>query len=207
MESDFMKHDTDDLLFGAMQYLATFHPALQTLYLTKKNLTKNKKEIYALCGLNSRTLKTHIQKLEQKGFLQERDIIINDNVYPSYIFPYDEKNKYQIIEAEMLWYIVSTRNAQAVRVYLILLDWYKWKKRESDKYVFTNKEIIEKLGFSPDNRLASSMISNILESFQREGVIDFIEFRQNYINSQGKELQIPRKRLNFVAAAKNQIRK
>lgn len=92
LDRDFMNYSIDDLLYGAMQYLATFHPAKKKLYLTKQNVTKNKKDIYTLCNLDSRKLKAHIQKLIDKGLIGEEDI----DGYPSYTFPYDYDGRISI---------------------------------------------------------------------------------------------------------------
>ena len=40
LEDNFMNYGIDDLLFGSMYYLATFHPGVGKLYLTKKNYLK-----------------------------------------------------------------------------------------------------------------------------------------------------------------------
>lgn len=208
LEDDFMNYSSDDLLFGALQYLATYHPELKLLYLTKKNITKNKKELYNLCGLNAQSLKRHLEKLESKGLIKTKMIYVGENKteYECYIFPYDTNGKYQIVNNEMLWYIVSTRNNQAVRIYTMLLDWYDWKSHEDDEFIFTNKDIMKRLGYSTDNKLASSMVSNILESFKREGVIDYEEFYEVRIDNYGKEIPTPKKRLKFVAKSKSELK-
>lgn len=208
LEDDFMNYSSDDLLFGALQYLATYHPEMNLLYLTKKNITKNKKELYNLCGLNAQSLKRHLEKLEQKGLIKTKMIYMgaNKTEYECYIFPYDKDGKYQIVNNEMLWYIVSTRNQQAVRIYTMLLDWYDWKSHENEDFIFTNKDILKKLGYSTDNKLASSMVSNILESFKREGVIDYEEFYEVRIDNYGKEIPTPKKRLVFVAKSKSELK-
>ena len=118
-----------------MQYLATFHLAKEKLYLTKQNLMKNKKDIYTMCNLDSRKLKAHIQKLMDKGLLKEEDI----DGYPSYTFPYDYDGGYQLINYEMLWYLVSTRNKSAIQVYVYLLNKYLWKKQ---RYILRTSAVV-----------------------------------------------------------------
>lgn len=60
------------------------------------------------------------------------------------------------------------------------------------------------LGYSTNsnNALASSMVSNILESFKHEGVIEFEE----KIMEGGNSLPTPKKRLVFVAKSKNELK-
>lgn len=210
LEESFMDYDTDDLLYGALQYLATYHPELHMLYLTKKNYTKRKQELMAICGIDSRGIKRHLDKLIEKGLIKEKKIYVGENKveYECFTFPYDTKEKYQIINNEMLWYVVSTRNKHAVRVYIYLLDKYQWKQKDSQEYEFSNKELIEALGYSVkgNNTLISSMISNILESFKREGVIDYREYYEQRIDNCGRQIPMPKKSLCFVASSKNQLK-
>lgn len=64
------------------------------------------------------------------------------------------------------------------------------------------------LGYSTNsnNALASSMVSNILESFKHEGVIEFEEFFEEKIMEGGNSLPTPKKRLVFVAKSKNELK-
>ena len=62
LEDDFMNYSTDDLLFGAMYHLSTYHPEEKKLYLSKKSLTKNKKIIYELCNLDAQKMRRHLAK-------------------------------------------------------------------------------------------------------------------------------------------------
>ena len=210
LEEDFMNYNSDDLLFGAMQYLATYHPEMRLLYLTKKNFKKAQKDLANLCGSSTRTITRHIERLIEKGLVREKQLYLgaNKEVYDCYTFPYDSSGRYQIIDNEMLWYIVSTRNHQAVRVYLQLLNWFKWKAESGEYYNFDNKDILAKLGYSTNsnNALASSMVTNILESFYREGIIDYAEYMEQTIDNSGKVITFPQKRLLFVAEYKQQLK-
>ena len=95
LENDFMDYSTDDLLYGAMAYLATFHPTEKKLYLTKKNYTKNRKNFYNLIGSSvAKTLKRHLDALIERGLVAEEDIKSGNEIYPSYVFPYNEDDNY-----------------------------------------------------------------------------------------------------------------
>ena len=131
---------------------------------------KNKKDIYTLCNLDSRKLKAHIQKLIDKGLIKEEMI----DEYPSYTFPYDYDGGYQLIDYEMLWYLVSTRSKSTLQIYVYLLNKYLWKAETKENYIFTNKELQVALGYSENTKLANSIMSNILESLSREGIIKFV---------------------------------
>ena len=203
LDDDFMNYSIDDLLYGAMQYLATYHPVKKQLYLTKQNLMKNKKDIYTLCNLDSRKLKAHIQKLMDKGLIKEEMI----DEYPSYTFPYDYDGGYQLIDYEMLWYLVSTRSKSAIQIYVYLLNRYLWKAETKENYIFTNKELQVALGYSENTKLANSIMSNILESLSREGIIKFVDEWQEMTNINGTQIKTCRHRLVFVAQTKEDLQK
>ena len=210
LEDDFMNYNSDDLLFGAMQYLATYHPEMHLLYLTKKKVKKAQNELASICGATTRTVSRHIDRLKEKGLIKEKTLYLgaNKDEYECYIFPYERLGRYQIIDNEMLWYVVSTRNHQAVRVYLQLLNWYKWKAESGEFYNFDNKDLLAKLGYSTEsnNALRSGMITNILESFYREGIIDYAEYMEQKIDNKGNIVAFPQKRLLFVAEHKAQLK-
>ena len=205
-DEDFMKYSTDDLLYGAMYYLSTYHKTYQKLYLTKKNYTKSRKELYAICGLNAQSLNNHLNKLIDNGLIEKDVMKVGEEDVEVYTFPYNKNGKYELIENEMLWYVVSTRNKQAVRVYVYLLSKYLWKQKTGDEFIFTNKDILKALGYSPDYTLASSIVSNILESFQREGVINYEEEYEEHIMNNGTITPTPKKRLYFVARSKSELK-
>lgn len=202
LEEKFMNYSTDDLLFGAMYHLATYNPVEKKLYLDKRVLTSHKKEIYNICGLNCRTLKAHLEKLKDNKF------IVEDEEQKIYTFPSNYDDKYQLIENDMLWYIVSTSSKQAVRIYTYLLNRFLWKQREGDVYIFTNKELLVALGYSAnsENGLAQSIIQNCLERFCREGIFVVENFFDKIINEDGKEIPVPKKRLIHVAKTKMELR-
>lgn len=194
-----MNYSTDDLLFGAMYHLATYDKNSNQLYLSKKKYNLNRKNFYELCDLNAAKLKRHLDKLSDKGLIQEEKILEHGEMIEAYIFPYNKKGKYRLVNNEMLWYLVSTRSPQAVRVYLYLLNSYLWKKSTEEEFIFTNTNILQALGYSTDNKLASSAITNILRSFCSEGVIQYVNYYENYVNEHGKSVPVPKMRLKFVA--------
>lgn len=198
VEGVFIHYDSNDILYAMMYALATFNPTEKRLYLYKKTFTANKRSIYNICGFtDARMMKRHLGKLIDKGLVDEDEF--------NYYFPQNTEDKYQIIEKEMLQYLANTRSNQAIRVYISLLDWYLWKKKEDSEFIFTNRDILERLGYSKDNKVASGAITDILESFAREGVIKYEHFYETNILSNGKEVPVPRMRLMFVARDKKEL--
>lgn len=206
LEEDFMNYSTDDLLYGMMYHLATYDPNTQELYLTKQKYNQNRSNFYEICNVNAKTLKRHLDKLIQQGLVQEKDDkgkeivkLVHGVLVPVYTFPYDKDGKYRLINNDMLWYLASTRNRQAIRIYLYLLNGYLWKQKEASFFIFTNRSILQALGLSPDNKVSSSIVTNILKSFSLEGVIKFSNIWENIIDEYGKTIPVPRMRLDFVA--------
>lgn len=206
LEDDFMNYSTDDLLFGAMYHLSTYHPEEKKLYLSKKNLAKNKKTIYELCDLDAQKMRRHLAKLVEKKLVAEEEMYVGNEKVPVYIFPFNYDGNYQLVDNEMLWYLASTRNNQCIRIYVSLLRYYLWKQKDNELYTFTNTDLLRSIGYSADNKLASSMITNILESFQREGIIQIENYYEEIITNTGKIVPSPKKRLLFVAQVKNDLK-
>ena len=84
-----------------------------------------------------------------------------------------------------------------------------WKRLFSieEKYVFTNKELQVAVGYSENTKLANSIMSNILESLSREGIIKFVDFYETGFSADGVEIPTPKKRLIFVAQTKEDLQK
>lgn len=198
-EGVFIEYDSNDILYSLLYSLATYNPKEERLYLAKVTVTTNKKMIYETCGFsNSAMMKRHLEKLMIKKLISQDE--------KNYYFPQNKDEKYRIIEKEMLFYLATTRPLNAIRIYMILLDCYLWKKKENTEFNFTNTFLLEKLNYSIDNKNASKMVSNILESFSREGIIDFEENYELVITKSGKEVPTPKKYLKFVATSKNDLK-
>ena len=125
-----------------------------------------------------RTIERHVDSLIDRGLITEDKIKIskvlkNGNVetydYDVYRFPYDYNSKYEIVNKEMIKYLIYTRNAHAIKIYLYLLNKFKWKPG----YLFTKQELKLALGYSANTRgqVVEEMIGAILTSFCREGIL------------------------------------
>lgn len=207
LEQDFMYFDVDDLLYGALIHLATYNPEQNKLYLTIQNYEKNRKMLYRLLDCDARNLKDRLKRLMSKGLVKEENVLSNKTTYSAYIFSNEHKGKYQIVDNDMLWYIVSTRNRQAVKIYVQLLNWYLWKQKEGEYFSFTNRDIMDVLGYAYHNSKASSLVSNILKSFKREGVIKYVDYYDTVIDENGKSVPTPKKKLLFVARHESELEK
>lgn len=210
LEDDFMNFKTNDLLFGFMRGLSTARPVENGKwreYLPIKEFKKNKKLIAGICGCTTRTIGNQIDKLFEAGLLDEGIEIVESNgkqyEYPCYWFPYNENNgsKYKILEQDMVKYLVNTRNSQAIRIYLYLLNKYQWKK----DYVFTREEIRNALGYSPSTTSCMDLINDCLASFKAEGLIRFTVIDCPVETSDDLRAKTYRMRLDYVCASSSEL--
>lgn len=205
LEKDFMNRTSDDLIYSLMLCFATYNPEIKELYLSKKNFVKNKKIFYELCDLGgpssqyARKLKYRMDNMLKIG------LIIEDG--NNYYFPYDENGKYRIVDKDMLRYIIDTRSKFAVKTYIILADWFVWKSLTREKYYFSRSELAERLGYSRDNSEFRITIGHVLESLQREGIIQYSTIDLRKTTDTGKEIIVPLLRLDFVARNKSELKK
>lgn len=192
-----MNFTIDDIVFGYIQHLATFAPELNTLYVPVNKVAASKADMAWMINKTTRTVSNKIKKLIENGLIQEQHMKLNGKDELVYIIPQQTCGKYEIIQDEMVWYILQTRTQNALKVYLYLLNKYKWKLKEKDEmYSFTADEILAALGYASSSTGAkSSAITALLESFRREGLINYIDYIDNTYCAKGAN----RKRLTFVA--------
>lgn len=204
---EFMNHATNDLLFAYMLASATYHPVEKQLYLTKAKYQAEKMPhiIAKLCGKSKKTIDRHLAALIEKGLVAEDIVICGDTKTQCFTFPFDKDMNYQIVNNDMLKYVIHTRNQCAVRIYVYLLNKYLWKP----DYHFTSKELQVAIGYSPNTKQSSilEMIRDILESFKREGIIEYDEEYETLTNFEtGEVVNTPNKVLKFVAQKKDELR-
>lgn len=71
LTEEFMNYRVDDLLYGYLQYKATYNPNKDRLYITADNLRKSKSNIETLCGCSRRTVDRQIKSLINAGLVEE----------------------------------------------------------------------------------------------------------------------------------------
>lgn len=226
LEEDFMNYQTDDLLYGFMRCLSTAHPVTEKgaktpyeEYLTKKEFLTNKKVIANILECSTKTIDRHLEKLISANLVVEDTLEIEKADksgkittynYEIYTFPYDYDSRYEIIPQKMVRYLIDTRNSHAIRIYIYLLNKYKWKLQEQEQYKFTIRELKTVLGYSESTKTIDTTIRNILESFAREGMIQYKVIKESVdiggINDV-KLIPVERMLLTFVARDTDELRK
>lgn len=207
LEEDFMNFKTNDLLYGFMRGLSTARPIVENgkkeyrEYLTLKSFKQNKKLIAGICGCTTKTIENQLNKLFEAGLLDQGVEVIEQNgkeyEYEVFWFPYDYDGNYKIIDQEIVQYLVNTRNAQGIRIYLYLLNKFQWK----EDYIFTIKEIKAALGYADSTKTADKLIKDCLASFQKEGMIKYekvIEEKDIGDINNSKIIPVERMKLKYV---------
>lgn len=187
LEQDLINYKTSDLLYGFMRSLSTARPEekdgkiVKTAdgkdkyreYLPVKTFKKHKKLIAGILNVTPKTIGNQLEKLCEAGLVDEgiERVEVNGVTYDyeCYWFPYNEGGNYKIIDKAVIEYLVHTRNAHAIRIYLYLLNKYQWKKN----YVFTLQELKEALGYAESTKSCDTLIKNVLASFKAEGIIRY----------------------------------
>ena len=217
LEEDFMNYKVDDLLYGYLFY-HTSNVDVQVgwekkkkFYLRIKDYNKMRKDLKKLLDVDTKTLKRHMDLLENNGLIWKETMKINKNEEEVYIFKSDDFiGYYQKVNYGMLEYLIQTGSKQKIKIYIYLLEKYQWKRRESKKYIFTKKEILEMLGYKANNTSSTNanygMVSANLDSLYREGAILFETVKIKCNMEDGRELPVEMIKLEYVAEKVEDLR-
>lgn len=206
LEDDFMKSKIDQTLYGLMRCWSTTMPAdtgkckyTEYLYASNFIFSKHTKLLADLCGIKTqRTFRNHILKLIEVGLVEEGSIKVNGKDYACYFFPYDYDGAYKLISKELLEYLVYTGNKVSIKVYLYLLNCSTCK----DSWEFTNKDIVEAIGYDREYQPIQAAVKAILENFRDCGLINFEEVHKTVMSENGKQHQYDYKVLKYVLSRK-----
>lgn len=192
-----MNYSTDDLIYGYLQCKSTFDVNNKVRYIAVSIVSQLKKNMAAMVGKTTRTVTNKINKLIEKGLLKES----NKNGENVYILTEDSE-RYQLINYDILFYLLINRSAQSIRVYIYLLNKYLWKGNQ--KYIFTLSELKEALGYAESTKSVDIMLDTILKSFYREGLMKWREIIETKVVN-GRTIPVIRKELLFVAESQSQL--
>ena len=206
-EAKWMNYNVDDILYGLLQYFATYNPKEtnpnHALYITKQNYTKNKKVFKDLCGISAKALNGHLNYLIKAGLIEEFILKVNNIEYPSYGIVNNKNYPYKIIDSDFLFYLCATKKPDVLKIYFTLLNWYEFKH----DYEFTKKEIIEILGYKNPTAAAYEMVDCILVSLGNEGIIDYTKYYDTYVDNQNNVVPTPKMRLTNVVKTLDELAK
>lgn len=197
LEGDFMSYNIKDLLYGYLQYKATFDTTTKQLYIDAKKYRDIKPELANLYGCSIRTVEREIEKLINCNLLtRENDRFIITAT----------ASKYQLIDYDMLEYLLETRNHNTIRIYVYLLNKYIWKKSIDAKYTFTITELLEVIGYKTVSADKTNAIRRIIDSLEREGIIKTSIIIMPICKG-NKTIPVQRYVLDYVAEHENEIKK
>ena len=199
LEQDFMNYSTDDLIYGYLQCKSTFDTSNQQRYIAAVTVAQLKKNMAAMIGKTARTVTNRLSKLVEKGLLKE-DTKDGSNIS----ILTENSERYQLINYDILFYLLINRSAQSIRVYVYLLNKYLWKKETNENYIFTLSELKDALGYAETTKTADIILDTILKSFYREGLIKWREIVDSK-NVNGKVIPVIRKELLSVVESQDQL--
>ena len=197
LEGSFMNYSVKDLLYGYLQYKATFDTTTKQLYIDIKKYREIKPELANLYGCSNRTVEREIEKLINCNLLKRE----NDRIIIT-----ATANRYQLIDYDMLEYLLETRNHNTIRIYVYLLNKYIWKKSTDAKYTFTITELLEVIGYKTVSADKTKAIRRIIDSLEREGIIK-TSIIITPISKGNKTIPVQRYLLEYVAEHENEIKK
>ena len=195
LDQDFMNYSTDDLIYGYLQCKSTFDEETKKRYIAVSTVSQLKKNMAAMIGKTMRTVSNKIEKLIETGLLKQE----NKQGQNVYVLT-ENSERYQLINYDILFYLLINRSAQSIRVYIYLLNKYLWKKN----YVFTLAELKEALGYAETTKSVDILLDTILKSFYREGLMKWREVVDSKAVGD-KVIPVIRKQLLFVAESQDQL--
>lgn len=179
-DQGFMSLSIDDILYGYLVTQATYNPSKKELYLPYKKVLEAKRNFATQGRVDIRTVRNRIKKMIEGGYITEKE-------NGDYIF-LQNSTAWQLVEFEMLEYLVTTRNTNCIKIYCYLLSKFLWKEKqrkqdlEIDKYKFTLGELARSIGYSETSSKegkALKIVKFILDSLQREGIINCVQFYED----------------------------
>ena len=195
-EGIFLHYSIDDIVYGYLQASADYDTTNKILFIPKQKMPGIKKMLQTIVGCNSnRTIDNKINKLIEAELIAEGDHFGK----PAILFPYDEKEKYRIIDSELLFALVCVYKPMVLKVFIYLLDKFKWKSKSNDTYVFTLHELNEMMGYAPTSRKQEPVIRAILENLRNN---KFIQYEEFYEMNEDIRKPVPKMRLLHVCDKK-----
>lgn len=184
MGDDFFDKRLDDVLYGYLLALTTWHPEEKVLYLTKKELNKKetRKLIYAIEGFKqvkapAKTFLDRMKKYQEKGLVLKKGLRINGLLEETYIFPKTD-GRYYLIDRKLLYVLCKTSSVGVLQTYIYLADRMRYIKEKESKelWSFSATEIAKKLGYNKKNEEAIRSVYVYLAALQNGNYIDYIRY-------------------------------
>lgn len=174
---DLMNHKTNDLFYAYLISIADYKKEENKLFLDYDYYLEDEiqNELIKICEYDcrkslSRCLKSYIDNglitIEQVKWMGRKE--------KSLVFKNDF-DKYQTVNNDVLEYLYKTSNRNCIRLYVYLLNKFKYYKSLERNYIFSYKELSMVMGYKA-GRPSNSVIKNIqtiLDCFMRQEIIDY----------------------------------
>lgn len=177
LEDEFMNYKVNDLVYGFMRGLSTVRPPIEGQdeyreYLPINIFSKRKKLIAGIVGVTTKQIGNIVNQLANQGLIDEGIEVLNGKDIKVFYFPPVE-GRFETIEQDMVRFLVNTGNKFSIKIYIYLLNKYKWKRKTNEKYLFTIEELRLALGFAETTQSSDYLIKDILHLFKLAGLIDY----------------------------------
>ena len=198
LESDFMNYSVNDLIYGYLSYKSTFDSESKERYIYVKTVSSLKSTMAAMIQKTPRTVTNNINAMIDRGLL----MLIEKDGQSAYLLT-EGIGRYQLVNYDILWYLLQTRSKIAIKVYVYLLNKYLWKQQTHENYIFTIDELSIAMGYAASSTTVQPMVSVLLDSFAREGLLKWREVVDTKeIN--GKMVPVTRRELISIIERKEQ---
>ncbi|MCX8074208.1 MAG: helix-turn-helix domain-containing protein [Clostridia bacterium] len=139
-----------DLVYTWLYYNSFYNKKWNKRYIEKDTI--NISELSKELGISRPSLYNYIDYLLAYGYL------IENEDFDSYVIP-DIAKKYILVNSNILHKLLSTKQKNIIKSYCILFKYYKSVK--TDAY-FTQKSLLEAIGYTNDGGQNFSIIKNII---------------------------------------------
>jgi hypothetical protein len=201
MEDTFMKNKKiNDILYGYLQSVS---------HLDKNNKRFVYEDKINFCNIEKildnemkhKTLSRNFKYLIETGFVEKGQTTdLYGNLVNVYFLPYTEKSIYQMINCNTLDYLIKGTNANVIKIYAYLLNKYNWKAKENKNYVFTKKELLQKVNSSTTNQRDYDKINVILDVLIK---LKLIEIKNFYCENKNS---MPTPKIRLIKVNENVIK-
>ena len=182
-DSPFLHHQTDDLLFGALNAICSYSDEIDIgipchLYVLKSDFREFRQMFSKKIKVNERTIDKRLHDLIEKEMIVEFSTIYNGKEKKCLGIPDVPKSSSSITIPLSKIKNFPLQEKHSFRTYLYLLNKYR-----NDEKNFTYKEIASVIGYvDTDQSTTINKISTVLQKLQQEKIISWVEFYLVYNN-------------------------
>lgn len=181
-DDEFLKDKkTHDLVWGYLQTISYLDKERIRFVYIDENMNASKIRENTGCCISVGTVRNTINLYKKMGIIRKDKVMSKDGKkeIDVYVLAGTDDVINKLIPLDTLKYLVNTATENVIKVYTYLLCKYEWKLNSGEYYQFTQKELLEHIGYA--NRFENSeMIKNVLTCLENNGLIEYYNtYRDN----------------------------